>query len=207
MATIRSSLARTFGTHTTCACPATLTALGSSNSTTTSLQGPGGAGGSGLAGFLLGDVSHFNRYVSNSTNAYETQPRIFFYGQDTWRVTPKLTVNLGLRWEIYKPESVPRAGGGGWVDLQTGEMRVAGENGVDSTGNTSTSYKHLAPRLGIAYQLNSKTVVRLGYGRSYDIGVFGTVFGHTVTQNLPVLAQQDYTGAARVLRTSTLRFS
>lgn len=157
-------------------------------------QGPGGVGGSGLADFLLGYVSHFNRYVSNSTNAYETQPRIFFYGQDTWRFSPKLTFNLGLRWEIYKPESVPQAAGGGWVDLTTGEMRVAGQNGVDLTGNTSTSYTHFAPRLGIAYQLNPKTVVRLGYGRSYDIGVFGTVFGHTVTQNLPVLGQQDYSG-------------
>jgi outer membrane receptor protein involved in Fe transport len=157
-------------------------------------QGPGGDGGAGLAGFLLGYVSHFTRYVSNSTNAYETQPRLFFYGQDTWRFSNKLTFNLGLRWEIYKPESVPRTGGGGWVDLATGEIRVAGQNGVDSTGNTSTSYTHLAPRLGIAYQVNSKTVVRLGYGRSYDIGVFGSIFGHTVTQNLPVLGSQDYSG-------------
>jgi len=157
-------------------------------------SGPGGVGGTGVADFLLGYVSHFNRYVSNSTNAYETQPRIFFYGQDTWRFNNKLTFNLGLRWEIYKPESVPQTGGGGWVDLTTGEMRVAGQNGVDQTGNTSTSFTHFAPRLGVAYQLNPKTVVRLGYGRSYDIGVFGTIFGHTVTQNLPVLGQQDYSG-------------
>jgi hypothetical protein len=157
-------------------------------------QGPNGAGGAGLAGFLLGYVSHFERYVSNSTDAYETQPRIFFYGQDTWRVTNKLTVNLGLRWEIYKPESAARTGSGGWVDLATGEMRVAGQNGVDLTGNTDTDYKHLAPRLGIAYQANSKTVIRLGYGRSYDIGVFGSIFGHAITQNLPVLGTQSFNG-------------
>jgi len=154
-------------------------------------QGPGGAGGSGLAGFLLGEVSHFERYVSNSTNAYETQPRLFFYGQDTIRVTPKLTVNVGLRWEIYKPESAARTDGGGWVDLATGEMRIAGENGVNLRGNTDTGYKHFAPRLGIAYQANSKTVVRLGYGRSFDIGVFGSIFGHAITQNLPVLGAQQ----------------
>lgn len=157
-------------------------------------QGPGGTGGTGLADFLLGYVSHFNRYVSTSINAYETQPRLFFYGQDTWHFSNKLTFNAGLRWEIYKPESAARTGGGGWVDLATGEMRVAGQNGVDLTGNTSTSYSHFSPRLGIAYQANSKTVVRIGYGRSYDIGVFGTVFGHTITQNLPVLGQQDYSG-------------
>ena len=154
-------------------------------------QGPGGAGGSGLAGFLLGQVSHFERYVSNSTNAYETQPRLFFYGQDTIRLTPKLTINAGLRWEIYRPESAAGVNGGGWVDLATGEMRIAGQNGVDLRGNTSTSFKHFAPRLGIAYQMNTKTVVRLGYGRSYDIGVFGSIFGHAITQNLPVLGAQQ----------------
>lgn len=154
-------------------------------------QGPGGAGGAGLAGFLIGEVSHFERYVSNSLDAYETQPRLFFYGQDTIHITPKLTLNAGLRWEIYRPESAARQDGGGWVDLATGEMRVAGENGVDLRGNTTTSFKHFAPRLGIAYQANSKTVVRLGYGRSYDIGVFGSIFGHAITQNLPVLGAQQ----------------
>ena len=154
-------------------------------------QGPGGAGGSGLAGFLLGQVSHFERYVSNSTNAYETQPRLFFYGQDTIRLTSKLTINAGLRWEIYRPESAARTDGGGWVDLATGEMRVAGETGVDLRGNTSTDYHHFSPRLGVAYQADAKTVVRLGYGRSYDIGVFGSIFGHAITQNLPVLGAQQ----------------
>jgi len=154
-------------------------------------QGPSGGGGAGLAGFLLGDVSAFQRYVSPSTNATETQPRLFFYGQDTWRVTPKLTVNLGLRWEIYIPESAAGKDLGGWVDLKTGEVRIAGEGGVNFQGNTSVSLTHLAPRLGVAYQVDPKTVVRLGYGRSYDIGVFGSIFGHFITQNLPVLGQQS----------------
>ncbi len=154
-------------------------------------QGPGGVGGAGLAAFLLGDVTFFERYVSVSTDASETQPRFFFFGQDTWRVTNKLSVNLGLRWEIYRPESVAGTGKGGWVDSGTGEVRIAGTQGVDLRGNTSTSYKHFAPRLGVAYQWNPKTVVRLGYGRSYDIGVFGSIFGHAVTQNVPVLASQQ----------------
>ncbi len=153
--------------------------------------GPGGVGGNGMAGFLLGYVSSFGRYISNSTTAYETQPRFFFYGQDTYRITSKLTFNYGLRWEIYQPESVAGTGKGGWVDLWTGEMRVAGEQGVNLRGNTTTSYTHFSPRLGIAYQMNPKTVVRLGYGRSYDIGVFGSIFGHAVTQNLPVLGSQS----------------
>ena len=66
----------------------------------------GSTGGLGLATFVLGDVTQFRRYVSESTDAREFQQRFFFYGQDTWRVTPKLTANLGLRYEIYNPESV-----------------------------------------------------------------------------------------------------
>jgi len=154
-------------------------------------SGPGGVGGAGLAGYLLGLTSSFGRYVSVSTNAYETQPRLFFYARDSWRITPKLTLNYGLRWEIYVPEAAAGTGQGGWVDLATGEVRVAGQNGVDLRGNTSTNFKHLAPRIGIAYQMNPRTVIRMGYGRSYDIGVFGSIFGHAITQNLPVLANQS----------------
>jgi len=42
----------------------------------------------------------------------------------------------------------------------------------------------------MAYQWMEKTVIRAGYGRSFDIGTFGSLFGHTVTQNLPVLLTQ-----------------
>jgi len=152
--------------------------------------GPSG-GGLGVASFLLGDVSSFQRYVSSSLDAGERGWRTFFYGQDTWRVTPKLTINYGLRWEIYFPQTVTGQGKGGWLDIQTGEMLVAGENGVPLSGNVQTNYKNLAPRLGIAYQINPKTVVRLGYGRSFDVGMFGSIFGHSVTQNLPVLGSQS----------------
>jgi hypothetical protein len=51
--------------------------------------------------------------------------------------------------------------------------------------------KMFDPRVGLAYQLNDKTVIRAGYGRSFDTGVFGSTFGHVVTQNLPVLANQS----------------
>ena len=63
-------------------------------------------------------------------------------------------------------------------------------------GNVDNYYKAFAPRVGIAYQLTPKTVVRMGYGRSYDIGVFGSNFGHTVTQNLPVLLKQNVDATA-----------
>jgi outer membrane receptor protein involved in Fe transport len=147
-------------------------------------------GGLGLASFLLGEVSSFERYVSSAFDAEERQNRWFFYGQDTWRVTPKLTLNYGLRWELYFPETVTGDRKGGWVRLSTGEVWIAGQDGVNRRGNVEPTYKTLAPRLGIAYQVTPRTVIRTGYGRSFSIGVFGSLFGHAVTQNLPVLAIQ-----------------
>jgi len=164
-----------------------------------------GTGGLDLGSFLLGDVSSIARYVTNPSltninNAAERQKRWFFYGQDTYRATTKLTVNYGLRWEIYFPESVLAKDYGGFANIVdnggTGVIRVAGEGGYGLNGNVSNSLHAFAPRLGIAYQLTSKTVLRMGYGRSYDIGVFGSNFGHTVTQNLPVLIKQNIDASA-----------
>jgi len=150
-----------------------------------------GANGLALATFLLGDVNQFQRYVSTSVNAAERQKRTFFYGQDSWRISPKFTMTYGLRWEIYFPETVNAKGNGGFANLDQGVINVAGFGGVGSNGNVKNTYKAFAPRLSFAYQFDPKTVVRLGYGRGFDIGVFGSNFGHVVTQNLPVLARQD----------------
>jgi hypothetical protein len=151
----------------------------------------GGAGGLALATFLLGDVTSFQRFVSSSLTAAERQKRWFFYGQDSWRVSPRFTITYGLRWEIYFPESVNGKNNGGFANLDQGVIRVAGEGPIGLNGNIANTYKALAPRLSVAYQFDPKTVVRLGYGRGFDIGVFGSNFGHVVTQNLPVLAQQS----------------
>src|SRR5581483_9616863 len=167
-----------------------------------------GNGGLDLATFLLGDVTSFQRYVSTSLDAAESQKRLFLYGQDTFRMTPKLTINYGLRWELYTPESVNGRDKGGFANIRgfgnngLGVVRVAGEGPYGLNGNIGNNLTAFAPRLGIAYQLNSKTVLRMGYGRSFDIGVFGSNFGHTVTQNLPVLVNQQlaasnlFTGAS-----------
>jgi len=160
----------------------------------------GGAGGLDLATFLLGDVTSLSRYVTNPAipsinDAAERQKRLFFYGQDTYRMTSKLTLNYGLRWEIYTPESVLAKNHGGFANIVdnngTGAIRVAGVGGIGLNGNIKNTFHAFAPRLGVAYQFTPKTVVRVGYGRSYDMGVFGSNFGHTVTQNLPVLVKQN----------------
>lgn len=162
-----------------------------------------GTGGLGLATFLLGDVTGFSRFVSPNTNARERQWRHFYYGQDTWRVTPKLTVNYGLRLDVINPQTLNEPGNGGFLDLDTGEILVAGVGNVDINGNIDNSL-NLAPRASVAYKLTDKTVIRAGYGRSYDIGVFGSLFGHSVTQNLPVLAAQQLTAPSNFDRVFTL---
>jgi hypothetical protein len=156
--------------------------------------GSGSNKGLGLATFLIGDVTFFKRFVSTSTEARERQWRHFYYAQDTWRASQKLTIAYGLRLDVINPQTVNGAGNGGFIDTRTGEVIVAGVGGNDLNGGVENSL-NFAPRLGISYQLGDKTVVRAGYGRSYDIGVFGSVFGHTVTQNLPVLAIQNLSGS------------
>ena len=151
--------------------------------------GPNG-GGLGVASFLLGDVSSFGRFVSTSTDAKEAQWRQFYYLQDTWRATSKLTLNIGLRADIFNPQTVNEPGNGGWLDITTGQIQVGGVGDINLAGNVENTV-NWAPRVGAAYQINEKTVIRAGYGRSYDIGVFGSTFGHAVTQNLPVLSFQN----------------
>ncbi len=171
----------------------------------TTPNGTDGIPGNGLATFLIGDVTGFRRYVSTSTDAREQQWRHFYYGQDTWRVTPKLTIAYGLRADVINPQVLNEPGNGGFPDLETGEIVVAGVGGNELNGNVKNSV-NFAPRLGIAYQINDKMVIRGGFGRSFDIGVFGTVFGHTVTQNIPVLAVQNLNAAnnrARVFNLTT----
>jgi outer membrane receptor protein involved in Fe transport len=157
------------------------------------VESPGAAvqQGLGLASFMLGRTTFFSRYVSPFTDAAERQKRFFWYAQDTWRVSPKLTLNYGLRWEQIFPEKVNGPGKGGALDLNTGEIAVYGVGGVSDHGIVNMNWKNFAPRLGVAYQVTPKTVVRAGYGWSYSIGTFGSIFGHNVTQNLPVLAQQQ----------------
>lgn len=147
-------------------------------------------GGSGLATFLLGEVSSFGRYIGTTTDARERQWRHFYYGQDSWRVNQKLTVNYGLRLDVINPQTLNKPGNGGFLSLDTGLISVAGVGSTNLAGNVKNS-ANFAPRLALSYRINDKLVVRAGYGRSYDIGVFGSVFGHSVTQNLPVLAVQS----------------
>lgn len=159
------------------------TALGTS--------GGGTSAGLGLASFLFGDVSSMSRYFSTATDAAETQPRTFFYVQDNWRVTDKLTLNLGGRWEIYFPEWVNGKGNGGFYNIDTDMVAVAGYGNFNDSLNIKNNWAFLAPRIGIAYQLTPKSVLRAGLGRAFDPGFYGDMFSAVLTQTIPVLQNQS----------------
>ncbi|MFZ0662907.1 MAG: TonB-dependent receptor [Acidobacteriaceae bacterium] len=150
-----------------------------------------GSQGLGYATFMLGDVNSFSRTVIQNTNAAERQRRWFFYGQDQWRATQKLTVDYGLRWDLYFPESVAGKGQGGLLDLGSGNVRIAGYGPYNNSLNVNMEYSHVAPRIGLAWQALPDTVVRAGYGRAYGMGWSGDIFGEVLTFSYPTAVTQN----------------
>ncbi len=153
--------------------------------------GPGGAGGLGLASFLLGLPSQFNRFAQVSTNQEDRQNRMFYYAQDHWRVTNKLTLDVGVRWDTWFPDYSLHAGQGGRYDVTTNIVYIPGVGGVSQNANQQTQWRNISPRLGIAYAFNNKTVVRAGYGRSYYQGTFGWTFNDLAADIYPSIVNQN----------------
>jgi hypothetical protein len=93
--------------------------------------------------------------------------QLFLFAQDKWIVTPKLTVDLGLRWEFYPPGTPHFAGGFSNYDPATNALVIAGVGTNPSNLGMATRYKYFAPRTGLAYRATNSTVVRAGFGISY----------------------------------------
>jgi hypothetical protein len=162
-------------------------------------QNATGNGGLDLGTALLGYVSNFQRFVVYNDSAQSQQKRMAYFGQDTWRTTPKLTLTYGLRWELTFPETVVGAGNGGFTNLTTGFVQVAGVGGISSNGGEKMNYKNFSPRVGIAYQVKPETVLRAGAAIMYDSeGFYGTLFGTSLTENTPVYQTQSLTPASAV---------
>jgi len=151
-----------------------------------------GSTGNDLASFLIGQAARFQRFNVYINDQYDYQKRLAFYGQDSWRMTDKLQVNYGVRWDVIFPETVNGAGHGGFASLESGGIRVAGVGPYGTNGNERMDYTNLAGRIGIAYQVLPHTVIRAGAGTVYDtVGYFGTIFGSVLSHNLPVQANED----------------
>ena len=138
-------------------------------------QNPSSAGGTGdaMASMLLGYPASTVRDFFVPATAHVRTNEFNFYGRDEWRVNRKLTLNLGLHYEINTPFTEDNNYWVNW-DPATAKLLIAGRNASD-TANVHTDHHAIGPRIGIAYQLDLKTVMRGGYGIFYDPqGNYGT---------------------------------
>ena len=153
-----------------------------------------GATGSGIASVLFGDVDTFQRFDVYSPNAANRQKRGAFYAEDSWRLRPNFTLNYGARWDVVFPETVNSTAQGGFTDLSTGFIRVAGIGGIGTNGDASVDLSNFGGRLGFAWQFRPKSVLRGAVAQMYDSeGMFGTIFGSVLAHNIPVYNDEDVT--------------
>ncbi|MEO7142592.1 MAG: TonB-dependent receptor [Bryobacteraceae bacterium] len=116
--------------------------------------------------------------------------QIFTFVQDKWQVSPKLTLDLGVRWELYPPGVPQFPGGFSNYDPSNNTLVIAGVGGNPSNLGMVTRYNYFAPRLGAAYRLTEKTVLRAGFGISY------TPFpDNTYAYNYPIRANNAFNPA------------
>ena len=142
--------------------------LGAMTFNTTLTDNGAGTGGNSIASFLLGFPQQESRIVSLFYPHYNTKEP-FVFAQDDWRATSNLTINLGLRYDVFTPYT-EQDNNLVNVNLATSTILVAGRNGVSDTANIATDYSNLAPRLGFSATLPGQMVVRGGYGLSYFPG-------------------------------------
>ena len=120
-----------------------------------------------------------------------------FYGQDDFRVTRQLTLNLGLRYDLFTwpTEQNNRMAN---FDPATDTIVVAGQNGVNDAAGLNTPKHDFAPRIGFAYDVfgTQKTVVRGGYGIFYFIDREG--IDKQMSQNAPFGGSASYNYANAV---------
>lgn len=90
------------------------------------------------------------------------------YAQDRWQVTPALTLSLGVRYELYPMMTRSAPGGIEEYNPATNIVTLGGVGGNPKDLGISTSHKLFAPRLGIAYKVTPTTVIRTGFGISFD---------------------------------------
>jgi hypothetical protein len=117
------------------------------------------------ADFLLGLPSSMNKDVQYIAPAVVAENEFFFYVRDQWQVNRKLTFNYGLRWEMYPYSHGEHGIDGIHYDPLTNLVLLKGSN-VD-TGKGLP-----APRAGIAYRVNDKTVIRIGFGINVNTETF-----------------------------------
>ena len=147
------------------------------------------SGGSGLATLLMGLTTSGSRglllEVADFTNHEHS-----LYIQDDWRVSPRLTVNLGLRYELFVPDTETQNRLANF-DRQNNVLVYAGDT-ADKRANKQTQWGNLAPRLGLAWDAtgDGRNVLRAGYGKTYF--PMPHAAGNNIHLNVPFAISQTY---------------
>ena len=119
------------------------------------------------AAFMLGLVGTANKSLQNELMTGREWQHAFYF-RDRWQPTDNLTLDLGMRWELYP--IMNRANGRG-IDIVNPAnlmVQVAGLGGNPQSNGMEAGLNNFAPRLGGIYRLNDKTVIRSGYGITYN---------------------------------------
>jgi len=135
------------------------------DSTVTNGGAGNAVGGNAIASFLLGIPTDVRRlYTPFSPMYHSNEPSV--YVQDDWRATSWLTLNLGLRYDVFGPLSEEENRISNW-DPATKKLLVAGKDGVSKTGNVKTDFTDIGPRTGFSAMLPHNMVLRGGWGLAY----------------------------------------
>lgn len=136
---------------------------------TTELRGgPSGNDYNAHAAWLLGLPQNAGKIWQFNENGYFTRTQLLsFYARDRWNVSPKLTLSFGLRYEVY-PFPTRQDRGLERYDFDNNRIWACGVGGIPTDCGIDIGKSNVVPRLGIAYRMDDKTVMRVGYGVTVD---------------------------------------
>lgn len=168
----------------------TTTRGGFTFSNTYTNAGTGNAGGSGLAQMLLGFPNSGSRNFLIKPYYIHNQQFSGFV-QDDWKTTSRLTLNLGLRYDVFTPD-IEKHNELANFDYANNVFIFAGVNGVSRSAGVQTRYGDFGPRIGFAYDVNGagKTVIRGGFGISYFVSPASA--SDELGQNPPFTISQSF---------------
>ncbi len=166
-----------------------------------------------IASALLGAFNNQSRNFNLTPPDYRSwEPSGFL--QDSWKVSPKLTILAGVRYDVFTPFTEAHNHISNFDYLQarsssattvSSALKIAGVNGVDNQANIPTDYSNAAPRVGFSYSVTPLVVVRGGYGISYFPGnytsnadlknaPFTSVYSPSCQSTLAVQIEQSQNG-------------
>jgi hypothetical protein len=131
--------------------------------------GPYGSFANSFAGFLLGTPTQQGRNLPALTPSYSAW-QASGYLADTLKLTDRLTLDLGVRYDVFTPPYARHSNGTFIFDPASNQLLPTGVNGVENNGNLDIRWNNVSPRIGIAYRPMERTVIRAGYGINYFEG-------------------------------------